>query len=273
MIEQGNTLRFRELRVQPEHFDCEAYLVDDSLAGAMPTGEQFQVRDVVIKPITVNVMDSFLREQFSPNLLLHDVSVFEDFVGRRAILGGDAQQGVFSFNASRYLRQAMFFAVDFAYPLVFALLRANSLFVVKIAAARAARSVAFFTAVFACEFVSLVGIFPSAVRGAWQRAVQRIFTVLFSILFYLARFVKERLAAFLALEFHVRHLCRDTSMQSFVCFFAFKIAKALRAMRKFNAEQAGTLFASFLDAFRQLAHGSLRLTDGNSLASAGSLVK
>jgi hypothetical protein len=67
-----------EVGVLLKHGDRERDFIDDALAGAVPTGKQFEVPQRVVAPVSVNVMDGFLGEKLSPDVLLHDEAVFEN---------------------------------------------------------------------------------------------------------------------------------------------------------------------------------------------------
>lgn len=202
--------------VELQHVDRKLHLVDDSLPRPMPAAEQFEVGQIVVEPVTVDVVDGFFGEKFASEVPRHDVPVLKNFVGGLAVLSGNSQDRVFTLDAPSGLRQSVFLPVDFARPFVFALFAAKHLFSVESARAFQSSFVKFFAAVFAVCFVSFISVFPTALVGTRHRAIKRVFVELFSVRFHVRRLHGERRAAFFAVKNDGFSLRRRSAVQSFV---------------------------------------------------------
>ncbi len=162
-----------ELGVLGQYLDGELHLVDDSLSGAVVRTEQFEVADIVVQTISVNMVHGLFGAKLASDMLFHIVAVLKDFVHGVAVSGRNTQYGVVSFDAPGYFRKSVTFAVQLARPFVFALLAAKFLFSVNRARSVAASFVEFFVAVFAYGFVLFVRSFSPPDSRADHRAVLR----------------------------------------------------------------------------------------------------
>lgn len=77
-----------ELRVKSQDFYCERYFVSDTLAGTVTTGKEFEVREGVVGPISVDVVNGFIGQETTPDVLFHDVAVVKSLSGGFSILSG-----------------------------------------------------------------------------------------------------------------------------------------------------------------------------------------
>lgn len=240
-----------KFRVGEKHFDCEIDLVDDALTGTVPTGEQFQVTDAIEGSVPVDVVDCFLGKQFTSQVLLHDVPVFEDVFSKRFSVAGRNPEFYVSVPSlgSRDLRQPVFLSVDFAYPLVLALFGAKFLFAMYSARAFTARSIEFFSAVFAVGLVSLVGVFASSEVRARHRAIQRVFAVFNAVRAHVAGLVKEGFSAFSATELDQRFLCGNAPVNRLVGCNARLGAESSRGIFGLNFEAGAAVFTNLVNRY------------------------
>ena len=78
--------------VSAQHFDGERNFIDNALAGAVTTAEQFEVADVVVESVAVDVVDGFFGAECASDVLFHDVPMFENFKRGLAVSRRDAQR-------------------------------------------------------------------------------------------------------------------------------------------------------------------------------------
>jgi hypothetical protein len=201
LVNQDQANFASEVRVTTDHFLREVELVNDSLTGTVTAGKKLQIADVVEKAVSVDMVHGFFGKQLAPEMLLHDVAMFQDFVGGRSVACRDSEHGVFAFDSPRDLRKSVLFPADFAHPFVLALLRAKFLFLVDRAASWATRLLKFFSAIFAIRLVPLVGVFAPADSRAWDRTIERIPAEFDSVRGDVRRPHGKRIAAFLAGKF------------------------------------------------------------------------
>jgi hypothetical protein len=77
-IDQLDTGLPREIRVQAEYVDREGHFVGDALTGAVSVGEQLQVLDTVVLPVSVDVVNGFPLHQGAPERLFHNPAVLKN---------------------------------------------------------------------------------------------------------------------------------------------------------------------------------------------------
>lgn len=239
--------RAQEIGVSLCHLDAELYFVDDSLSGAVIGGKKLKIFQSIIESVSRNVMNSFFGKQFSANVLLHVVTVFENFMAGLAISRGDTEHDVVSFDSAAYLRTSVFFAVNLAYPLVLALSAAKFLLGVDGAGTIATSFVELFAAIFAIGLVFFVGCFSTAERRTGHRAIHRVFIELLSVFLEIGRFVEKRLAAFLTGKFGFRRQRGDSTVDIFVSRNTSLRAESLFSVARLYGKIRTALFASFND--------------------------
>lgn len=191
--------RSAEVGVQSQYLDGELHLVDHALAGAVLAPKQFEIAQLIVEPVAVNVVHRFFGEKFTAKALFHYVSVLKDFIRGLAASRRESKHDVVSFDSPSYSGKSVFFSVDLAHPLALALLRAKSLFSVY-PAALFSLARGFFTAVHANVLVLGLGIFPPAGVRTFFRAVQRIAAELLLVCGQVRLHHDERLLAVFAGE-------------------------------------------------------------------------
>lgn len=192
-----------EVGILLKHGDCKRDFIDDALTGAMAAGEQFKVLKRVVAPVPVNVVDGFLGEKLSPDVLLHDEAMFEN----RVFLSGDARRNghdpiAVSFLVSgeafsRCESVPESFSRDNALVCFFARLVAVLLLPVKTAPWFTAFDLRF-PASKAVERMRLFGFATATRTGASVRAVVRVVTKSLPVCGQVALHHDEGLSAFLA---------------------------------------------------------------------------
>lgn len=263
MFFRGSACRDDELRVLPEHFKREGDFVDDALAGAVSVGEQFQVLDTIVVPVPVNVVDSFVGEQTSAYVLLHDVAMFEDFLAPQCGGVADHYGHVPPFVATCQIAFSKSFIERRGLEECFTLPVTKFLFSVKRAAGSAAHRV-HNAALQAFEVVSNICISSPTQVGAWHGAIQRVSVPLFSKCGYNARLHFKQNTALLAGKREHGDPGSEPSVESLVGGLARSFAKTARAVFWFNGKGFVAVFA------RQLNwHGLTPLLDGADLTIPG----
>ena len=163
-----------ELGVQSQYLDGEGYLVDDSLARPVATGKKLQVTNIIETSVPVNMVDRLFGEQFSPEMLGHDVTVFQDSVPFAGDHRGHRNPNVTvpldmffvvpAFKAGECTRADRFVA---AFRTAVLLLSVD-------APARFAAFIQGVSALLASKCVAVFSIFSPPQRRAGDRAVQRV---------------------------------------------------------------------------------------------------
>lgn len=261
-----------ELGVCAQHFDCEVHFVSDSLSRTMPAAEKFQVRDGVIAPIAIDVMNGFLGEKLAAEMLGHHKAMLQNFVLFAGDVGRNGEPDIsVAFDVTLEVsfcepRRRLRFA-----PLHVAGLIAESLLSIV---NRPTRSlVSFhrvdFAALFAGKHRPFLGVLSSAECRARNRAVRRVFAELPSVFREIAGFHRERFAALFAVE-PERWLARPgfSPMNCFVRGLTGSLAKALSGMRRLHREGLAALLARFLNP-RHLRHGGFPYLGGWDDAMTG----
>jgi hypothetical protein len=191
-----------EVRVQSQYVDRELDLIDDALAGAVTARKEFEIRQKVVLPITVSVVNSFLRVKFAAEVLAHHVAMFQHFCFL-AIIGegrnGKPYVSVFLDMAS-YIARIKSVQRRNSGGRRFARLTTVFLFSVYAKSRGGARSVHEFVTVFTNKLVSFVGAFSATNLRADYRAVQGIAVEFFTIRFQMRLHHRKRLPAFFAGE-------------------------------------------------------------------------
>lgn len=217
--------RLAEVGVQRQYLDGELRFVDDSLAGAVPAAEQFQVFDSVVAPDTVNVVDSFVLPKIAPKMLGHDVAVFHN-VPLRTVSGEFGQRhpnvavplGMFFVAATfETFKRNLLLGSYFAIVTTVFLLTVDS-------PACFAVAMFFFAALLAFEFVALIRILAATAVGTEHRAVKRVFVEFFAVGGEISLPHGKKLRAFLARKRDQYVTGRRTSFVETVGAPAFKAA-------------------------------------------------
>lgn len=189
-----------ELRVEPQHVDCELHFVDDALSGTMAARKKLQVGDVIESTVSIPVVHRLLGVEFSAEMFGHHVPMFHDGMfltgheGRHrdphvavtfdvptVIAGVESRQGGVALMRGLALDAAvLLFSVD--------------------SAARLAASSHNLVATCAREGVASGSGLPTSDVGTRTGAIQRVSTKFLSMLGQIRLHHSERLAAFLARE-------------------------------------------------------------------------
>ena len=236
-----------DVRVGTKDIDCEVDFVDNSLSRPVATGIEFEVFDSVICFDSIDVVDGFFGQEFSTDVLFHDVPMFEYFVHRNAVVGGNTQNCVATFNSARDLWKSVLCSTQFARPFILALFRAELLFVVDRARSFASRSVELFIAVLAVCFVTFVSVFAASDGRAGNRAVPRILSVFFMIGFQVRGFVSEAFSAFSAFKQRISLLRGRTPVGLFVRRDACLGAKASIRFANSATKRSSALHTDFIE--------------------------
>lgn len=199
-LNQFDTCRPSEFRVEAKHVDRELHLVDDTLAGSVSAAEQFKVFDSVLAANSVDVVDGFSREQISSEMLSHDVTMFHHSM----FFSGDERR-----DGNPYVSMSLDVPFDIAalearerassLPFGFALLIAIFLLCVK-TASRLTPAWSRCSALLASKSVAGFGGFLSACCRAGHRTIERIAAVFFAVRGQIAFSHRESVAAFPASE-------------------------------------------------------------------------
>jgi hypothetical protein len=249
-----------EVGILLKHGDCERDFIDDARAGAVPTGKQFEVPQRVVAPVSVNVMDGFLGEKLSPDVLLHDEAVLEN----RVLLSGDAGRDRHAPVAIPLLVAGEAFAFGNGLSeLSGAVLDAVG--VHTFLAAKALRSVVDHTPV-ALKFLHGM-LFPAMLAGehipafrrrakarahALCRAVLRVFPVLVSVGSDIPWAKGDYRPANLARDFNTRYAADGPTVDAFVFPKARHAAEFARVVFGLHRELLGAILAVFNN--RHVAH-------------------
>lgn len=223
-IAQFDTRLAGEFRVCPEHIDGESDFVDHALAGTVTAGEELQIVDPVILPISVLVVDGFFGEKLSAKMPCHDVTMLKnvalDAADERR--NGDIHIPAPSTSKSLYLSAIEALKSNLLLPLRLAGNTAKLLRVIVFGSA----GVFLFshwcnlTALFASKNISLLCVRSSTVGGTRNRTVKRWTIKLFDICRKIGRGYLELLSAVLA--------CQDLLLNSRrrSAIIAFKFSQA-----------------------------------------------
>jgi hypothetical protein len=170
-----------KIRVEQAHFDCESDLVNNSLAGTVAAGEQFEVLNSVILSVAINVMDGFIGSQVAGKMFGHNVTMFKHGAFFPANQRRDRKPDIsVLFDVTAILprvksgKRAIHLGSYFAFLAAIFLLAIN-------AASSFALAVFFSAALLADKFIAFIGIFAAAsvrtIHRAIQRAVPKTFTI------------------------------------------------------------------------------------------------
>jgi hypothetical protein len=168
--------------VEKKHLYREVDLVDDTLAGTVTAGKEFEVLDSIVLPVAVDVVDGFVGAQLASDVLGHDVTMLQGLV----FFSGDERwdrnpdvavaffvpSEIASFKFSKCLRLLGFGLAFWATVFLFGVYSSRTRF---------AASMYRFAAVLAGQCVFLVGCFSAACVRAFHGTVQRVSAVFFSI--------------------------------------------------------------------------------------------
>ena len=213
-----------ELRVRLEHVDGEGDLIDHALPGTVTAGEQFEVTEGVIAPVSIDVVDSFVARQFAPQVLFHDEPVLEDGFLATGDTGrnGDTPVPVTRFVAREYptVFNRVFEASSSRCPLVFrfaSLITELLLTVVDCATSSdVSRHRLGLPAMKTREVAFRFGFLVTPRIGTSTRTVLRVFPVKFSIRSHSSWFHGESLSTACAMERDRIDNGSDTTMGRFV---------------------------------------------------------
>lgn len=235
-----------EFGVLGQYFDSELHLVDDSLSGSVAAREKFKILGSIIGSQTIDVVDCLVGQQFSSNLLLHDVSMFEH-VGRRfgTGTGNDDSDIAPSAFVSRDLLLGVFFSVGQASeerPAFGTAQRFESIY----GAAGPALDGHGFSALSAVDCPTFLRKSASD-SSAFCGAVHRVFVELFAVFAQVSGFVKERFATNATLEFSSFGLRSWAAVRRFVRSFAGAPAEALLRMRRLDLKSGRALFTDSIN--------------------------
>ena len=199
-LNQFKSLRSSEFGVKLDHLDSEGDFIDDTLPGAVTTGEQFQIFDPVVLPVAVDVMDGFLGEEIAANVLRHDETVLENIERRAPIFSRNDQADVAVANDALSRHRVGVFR------LITGSSESRSAFFAAKVPSRVqcptglALNRECFSALDAREGVFGVRSRFSARMVAGQRAVNWVFSEFFPVFGKIGRFVRKGSAAMLARE-------------------------------------------------------------------------
>jgi hypothetical protein len=237
---------FGEVGVQGQYLDGELHLVDDSLAGAVPTGEKLEIDESVIGSDSIDVMDCFFGTESSPDTLFHDVTVFENIPGRFC---ADSR------NHGANVAPTPFVSSDLLIRVVFpvrqpsekrATLGTAQRFQSVDCASRSPLNGHSGSALNACGgplFVRKTSADTAAPRGA----VHRVFVPFFAVLAQGCRLIAEWLFAHTAFEHGEFGLRGRATISSFIRSFAGSTTKALAGVRRLDLKKGLALFTAFFD--------------------------
>ena len=242
-----------EVGILLKHGDCERDFIDDALPGAVAAGEQFKVLQRVVAPVSVNVVDSFLGEKLSPDVLLHDETMLEN----RVFLSGDARRNGHNpiavsllvagdFRAIRYVLSKLLRSV-FDTVRVHALLTAKPLRPVVDHAAIALELFhgMLFPAVLAGEHVPCFRRRAKSFAHTLGRAVLRVFPVFVPVGGEVPGAKGDYRSANLARDFYARYAADGPTVDAFIFPKARHAAEFARVVFGLHRELFGAVFACF----------------------------
>jgi len=258
-----------ELGVEVQHLDRERHLVDYPLAGAVAAVEKLQVPLRVVPANPVLVVDGFLFEEFSAELLGHDVSVLENGV---LLAGDEARDGDQEVAVSGFVPRdvpALKSGQGLA-ALVRRLARSVAELLLHVhSTARLASATLLLPALEARKPLSVHRVFSSADIRTGFRAIHRVFAESLAVCAHNGRFVGERISAFFAGKFGFWNPRPLPAMDPFVGSLARSRAKSLTLMGKFHRKGPIAVFTTLLNAPENLFHLEPSSSDGAILSMFG----
>jgi hypothetical protein len=235
-----------EVGVLSQYLDGELHLVDDSLSGSVAAGEQLKIFGPIIGSQTIDVVNRLFSQQFSTDLLLHDVSMLEHVSGG---LSADARNHdpdvAPSALVSRDFLVGMFFPVGKTTKERSAFGTAQRFESIDGAAGSSLDGHGF-PALDAVDGPSVIRK-PTTDTPALRGTVHRVFVELFSVFAEICGFVKERFTADSALKFSNFGLRGRATVRRFVRSFARSSAEALMCMRRLDLKKGRALFTGFFN--------------------------
>jgi hypothetical protein len=238
-----------ELGVEPQHFDCEGDFVHDALAGAVATGEQLQVGNVIEGAVAVDVVDGLFRQQPSADVLFHDVTMSEKFPRTLAILPRDNGPSIAVFIlVYRRFCVGVLGLIGQRSEKAAALCATQQLLAID-SSAGAPLDRHEFAALKAVNVPFFVRKFLGVSHAA-HGAIQRVSTVFFAKRGQVALHHGERLPALFTGEFDGRLAGRNTSVGTFISLPANSFAEFARCLALTGLELLSAVFANFLDRHR-----------------------
>lgn len=248
-----------EFRVQTHQFNGEVDFVVNALPRTVSAAEQFQVADVVILPVAVDMVDGFLGQQVAPKVFGHDVAVFQHFSFSSGIAEKCRQRDMhisvplnvaLDVSAVESRHGNIFVMRGFARAIAVNLLSINT-------AAWFAAAALFFSALRASEPLAIHRVFAASEIRARHRAIEWIFAVLFEVRANVCRSVEERITTLFTSKFRQRYLRGDASVDSFVRGNARLGTEALCCIARTNFEVGSALFARFINRHVAVTPASL----------------
>jgi hypothetical protein len=170
-----------EFGIQSHHLDGELYFVGDALAGTVPARKEFEVGEIVVRAVSVSVMNCFVFVQRATQMLLHYIPMFHDGVAlasnERRYSNPDVTVPFYvspNFATLKFGQRAFFERV------VFAFWTAILLLLVK-AASGLASFVSYVSTTLANKSAVCFCVFTAFFVSAFARAVQRVVFVFLAV--------------------------------------------------------------------------------------------
>lgn len=235
-----------EVRVQPQHVDCELHLVDHALAGAVAARKEFKIFNLVVLPVAVAVMHGFFWVKLSAQMLLHYVTVLKSFARRISIFSRDYNSdiSIFLHSCCRLLLW-MFLLIRKSAKQRSAFCTTKA-FLPIYCAAGLALNWHRFSALDTCGLPFFLGKL-APYSTAFCGTILRLFIPFFYVCANCRRFVTKIFAANFTLKIYIGYSRIFASKNAFVRSFAFKITKALRRISWANFEGFSAAFTNFVD--------------------------
>jgi hypothetical protein len=252
-VDGNHTIATRggELGVQLQYLDSKVDFVDDALTGTVAAGEKLEVTNIIVFPVAVNVVNGFFREQFTSEMLGHDISMFK----HRMFYASDKARYrnpriSVTLNVAR-CRAFLFKSRECGLALMSSFAGSVTKFLLSINPPDWNSAAALlFSALKTGETLTFHRVFSSAEVRTRHAAIHRIFAVPLLIDFHGGWFVRKNLAAFFAVEVDQRYLRSNAAVNLFVRGYARFAAKTLLNMTRLYRKFSSTLRADLADWHR-----------------------
>lgn len=245
--------------VEQKHLYREVDLVDDALAGTVPTGKEFEIFQFIESLVPVHMMHSLFGKKLSSEMLFHNVPVFKNITRGFSIFSRNYHSNV---TVARDSFSWLLFGVV-------GLIRQTPKERAAFSAAQAFSAIDRTTGAaldrhtfFADDAGSIPGFFRQsfAQSPAFGRAIQRVFSPFFAIRANRGGFVTEQFPAHGTIKIGAGNSSVFASEDSFVRYFTRSTAEFLSRVLRLNFEILSAASANLLN--RHLAISYLVGTGG-----------
>lgn len=236
-----------ELGIQSQYLDGELHFVDHALAGSMAAGEKLQVLDAVVSPDAVDVVDGFGIKKLSPDMLGHDVAMFQ-VVGR----GQSINTGDNDLNVPSAVISALENPASCVLPLIRQSAKQRSAFAAAQAFVRIDGSAGLSLNGHVVSALHAFGVprffrHATAYAAAFCGTIQRFFAPFFNVGSQITWLHGEGFVADSAFELNRFHARCGATVDALVQGLARRCTEFLPSVGRLNCKKLSALFTVFLN--------------------------